>query len=75
MSELNRQNVSEKLEAKGVDSNAIKGLIDLIDECEFAKYAPSAAKDNMSQVYDEGVVVINGLEDSFKKQKTAENEG
>lgn len=75
MSELNRQNVSEKLEAKGVDGNAIKGLIDLIDECEFAKYAPSAAKDNMSQVYDEGVVVINGLEDSFKKQKTAENEG
>lgn len=69
MSELNRQNISEKLEIKGVEDSAIKGLIDLIDECEFAKYAPSAAKDNMSQVYDEGVVVINSLEDSFKKKK------
>lgn len=76
MSELNRQNVSEMLESKGIDDDSVKGLIDLLDECEYAKYAPSSAKDNMPQVYDRGVEVINKLENSFKNRtlKTEKNE-
>ena len=74
MSELNRQNVCVRLEERGIATDATESLINLIDECEYAKYAPSAAKDNMKHVYDEGVEVINKLEDSFKKQKTSGNE-
>lgn len=68
-SELSRQNISEKLKARGISENVEAGFIKLLDECEFAKYAPAATKDNMQPVYDEGVVVINSLEDAFKQQK------
>ncbi|MDE6444245.1 MAG: BatD family protein [Muribaculaceae bacterium] len=69
MSELNRQNVSEKLTAEGMDAARIEGLIALIDECEFAKYAPASTKADMQPVYDKGAEVINGLEEAFKQIK------
>lgn len=71
-SELNRQNVSGELENHGIDEESIKKMIALIDECEFAKYAPSASGSNMENVYEEGVNVINTLEESFKKAKKSE---
>lgn len=73
-SELTRQNISEKLRERGIPENVMAQFIALLDECEFAKYAPAAAKGNMQPVYDQGVVVINSLEDSFKQQKQSGNE-
>lgn len=67
-SELTRQNISEKLEADGIPEEVLTRFINLLDECEFAKYAPSATKDNMSPVYEEGTEVINNLEDAFKAE-------
>lgn len=69
MSELNRQNVSEKLASKGIDTERIESLINLIDDCEFAKYAPAASKADMQPVYDKGVEVINRMEEAFKQNK------
>lgn len=71
-SELNRQNVTGELESHGIDDESTKKIIELIDQCEFAKYAPSAAGNDMKSVYEEGVKVINMLEDSFKKAKKIE---
>ncbi|MDE6795180.1 MAG: BatD family protein [Muribaculaceae bacterium] len=73
-SELTRQNISEKLYDRGIPENVVAQFITLLDECEFAKYAPAATKGNMQPVYNQGVVVINSLEDSFKQQKTSGNE-
>lgn len=67
-SELTRQNISEKLEAEGIPEEISAKFINLLDECEFAKYAPSATKDNMSPVYEEGTTVINNLEEAFKAE-------
>lgn len=66
-SELTRQNVSEKLEGKHIDTGVIDEFILLLDDCEFAKYAPSSTKHNMLPVYNAGVKVINRLEESFRK--------
>lgn len=66
-SELTRQNISEKLEERHIPEAVTAEFIGLLDECEFAKYAPAATKGNMQPVYDKGVEVINNLEDSFKK--------
>lgn len=66
MSELNRQNVSEKLSGHGIKQDVTDQLLALIDECEFAKYAPEATKTNMKPVYDEGAEVIKNLEESFR---------
>ena len=69
LSELTRQNISAKLDERDIPESVTAGFISLLDECEFAKYAPAATKDNMQPVYDQGVAVINSLEDAFKQQK------
>lgn len=74
VSELSRQNVSETLADHSIDEKNVEGVIALLDECEFAKYAPSGAVADMKTVYDEGVNVINNLEDAFKHNKTATDE-
>lgn len=66
VSELNRENASQKLETAGIDSQITKELIVLIDRCEFYKYAPAAADGNMRQIYDDASSVINSLNSSFK---------
>lgn len=68
-SELNRQNVSHALTDSGIGDKEIVRVIDLIDRCEFAKYAPAAEKSDMRPVYDEGVEAINTLHDAFKSKK------
>ena len=73
-SELTRENVSGKLEEAAIPADVVSRMIALLDECEFAKYAPAAQKGNMQPVYDEGVEVINSLEESFKQKKTPANE-
>ncbi len=73
-SELSRQNISEKLQERDIPETVENGFIKLLDECEFAKYAPAATKDNMQPVYDEGVSVINSLEDAFKQQKQSKQQ-
>lgn len=73
MSELNRQNVSETLTGRGIPEHEITELINLIDDCEFAKYAPASTKADMQPVYDRGVNTINDLESAFKN-KIAANE-
>jgi len=72
-SELNRQNVSATMENAGVPAEDIEKLILLIDDCEFAKYAPASTKADMQPVYDRGAAIINDLESAFKN-KTVSNE-
>ncbi|MDE6008299.1 MAG: BatD family protein [Muribaculaceae bacterium] len=68
-SELNRQNVSATLSERGIPEEKIASMINLIDDCEFAKYAPASTKADMKPVYDRGVDVINGMEAAFKQIK------
>lgn len=74
VSELSRQNVSETLASRGIAENNINEVINLLDECEFAKYAPSSVKADMKSVYEEGMNVINNLEGAFKQNKTVSDE-
>ncbi len=69
-SELSRDNISEVLLGAGIMQQSVSMLIELIDNCEFAKYSPSNEQaDSMNSVYDNGAEVINQLEKSFKDAK------
>lgn len=68
-SELSRENVAETLRGHGVAEDKSERVISLIDDCEYAKYAPSAAGGNMASVYDTATSLINELEDAFKSVK------
>lgn len=66
LSELNRNNVSGLLQEKNISHTYIDRFIKLLDDCEFAKFAPDKANTAMEPVYNEGLDVINDLEQGFK---------
>ena len=69
-SELSRDNISEVLLEAGIMQQSVSMLIELIDNCEFAKYSPSNEQlSSMNSVYENGAEVINQLEKSFKDAK------
>lgn len=68
-SELTRDNIRAKLLEQGLETEQTDKIIKLIDECEFAKYAPASSGVTMEDVYKEGVEVINGVEESLNRQK------
>ena len=69
-SELMRDNIKAVLTEKEIPQENIDAVVELLDNCEFAKYAPSAATSGMKETYDTAVEVINNLEKSFKNSKT-----
>lgn len=70
-SELSRHNVAEVLKSKGVGEGVIKELIEVIDDCEFAKYSPHGGAEGMREVYTKGCDIIDSLEDFFAGKKSA----
>lgn len=66
-SELNRQNVAEKLSTAGASEEAIAEFVAVLDDCEFAKYAPVSGDNELKTVYDRGSRIIETLEDSKLK--------
>ncbi|MDE7436942.1 MAG: BatD family protein [Muribaculaceae bacterium] len=69
-SELMRDNIKNVLTEKEIPQTAIDAVVELLDNCEFAKYAPAAATSGMKDTYDTAVQVINNLEKSFKNSKS-----
>jgi phenylalanyl-tRNA synthetase beta subunit len=61
MADLSRNTVKETLAEKGIDENIINNFVEVIDNCEFAKYAPASVENQMEQDYDKARQVINKL--------------
>ena len=63
-SELNRQNVAQRLSDAGASGDLVDRFVAVLDDCEFAKYAPGSGEDELRNVYERGAEVINALEDA-----------
>ena len=63
---LTRENVDDILKTNKVDDDTIKSLIALIDDCEFARYAPSATETDSKTVYNRAAEIIGKLEKNLK---------
>jgi hypothetical protein len=63
---LTRDNVGELLKDKKVKEDIIESLIKLIDDCEFARYAPSAALTDSKTAYYQAADIINKLEKNLR---------
>ena len=62
-SELNRDNISEHLTRRGADTTLIQGFIEVLDHCEYARYAPGANQDEeMDKVYKDSLSIIMKLD-------------
>lgn len=62
VSELSRDNVAAKLSAYGADASLIERVMQVVDTCEFARYAPSQSDEAMDRLYDETLDVIGKME-------------
>lgn len=69
-SELSRKNVAGVLESKEIDPDIISNLINVLDDCEFAKYSPDGGASGMQEDYEKGCRVIDSLEDFFAGKKS-----
>jgi hypothetical protein len=55
VSQLSRENVKAIFEQQKIDNELADRFISVIDDCEFARYAPSAAESDMNTLYDKAV--------------------
>ena len=66
MSRLSKDNIEEELHNYGVDHELIKEFLGVLDNCEFARFAPSEASMSMDKIYNEALEIISKMENSIK---------
>lgn len=66
LSELTKDNAREKMASHGVDPKAADDFMALLDECEFARYAPASVSATMDDVYARAIAIIEKIDE--KKQ-------
>ena len=69
--DLSKDSISEKLHERGVRDESIAALTGLIDQCEFARYAPESEQRQMENEYNEALNVISEIESQLKNPKAA----
>lgn len=67
LADLNKDNVSEMLQGKGVDEDVTSKFMSVLGECEFARFAPGDPATNMEHLFNSAVEVINQLDETIKK--------
>ena len=67
VSQLSKENIAAELAGKGVDASLIDDMQDVLNEGEFARYAPGDAGATMDKVYSRAMDVISKMENSIKK--------
>ena len=66
-SDLTKDNVETELAKYGVDESLTNEFMDILNTCEFARYAPSQASDAMDKLYELTVDAIGKMENTIKK--------
>ena len=64
---LTKERVEAELTEKGVNADAIKQFTDILNTCEFVRYAPNSGQQEMGNLYAEAIDAISNLEDIIKK--------
>ena len=64
--DLNKEHISDKLKEKSVNESTIQQLITTLDNCEYARYAPSAVSGDLNGIYQNTVSLITKIEHEIK---------
>ena len=67
VSQLSKENVATELSLKGAEESLVNELHDLLNDCEFARYAPGDATSAMDKTYLSSIDIISKMENSIKK--------
>ncbi|WNJ19903.1 BatD family protein [Pontibacter sp. G13] len=69
-SEISLDNIKAQFAKRGVSEATISKLTGILETCEMALYAPSAAPKGMQGVYDDSISLIEQVEDELKSAAT-----
>ncbi|HXP53235.1 MAG TPA: protein BatD, partial [Bacteroidia bacterium] len=67
VAELSRETITGKLTEKSVSPDTLQQLSTVLDNCEFARYAPAAVTGNLNEVYESAITLITKLEDEIAR--------
>jgi hypothetical protein len=65
VSDLTRINALEALAAQGIEEERLKSLTNILDTCEYARYAPSASGASAPEIYEGASQFIKSVENSL----------
>jgi len=65
VAELSKDNAKTAMEQRRVDAALAEEFTGVIDDCEFARYAPAAAGVEMNALYGRAVEVIDKMQKSI----------
>lgn len=65
--DLSKEKISEMLLSRNVTDATTKNVIETLNTCEYAKYAPSAVTGDLQKVYHDTVELISQIEEQIKK--------
>ncbi len=66
VAELSRDKSRDALSKKRVDGDLLGSIDTLLDNCEYARFAPSAGVSDMQELYKDAVTLISKLEQKLK---------
>ncbi len=67
VSKLSRDNISVELANFGAPEDSCTSIINVLDECEMARYTPGDVQEKMENVYNMAINAINNLESIKRK--------
>jgi len=65
--DLSKDKIVEMLLSRHVTNDTAKNVIETLNTCEYAKYAPSAVTGDLQKVYNDTVELISQIEEQIKK--------
>ncbi|MES2592295.1 MAG: BatD family protein [Bacteroidota bacterium] len=66
VADLNKEHISEKLNKANVNTATVQQLISTLDNCEYARYAPSAVSGDLNGIYNSTVELITKIENEIR---------
>ena len=66
VAELSKDNIEESLKRRNVPEEPVKQVISLLDDCEFARFAPGDDTGRMDRLYEQAAAVISQIENTIK---------
>lgn len=64
---LTKEKVETELAQRGIDTGQIQSIIEILNTCEFARYAPNTGQQEMGNLYTDTIESISKLEETIKK--------
>lgn len=66
VSDLKRERIIEELKSKNIEELISNKLLNIIDKCEYAHFAPVTEETEMETIYKESIEIIKVLENKLK---------